>query len=335
MILVTGGSGHIGNVLVRKLVATGEKVRALILPGEDCSSLDGLDIERVEGNVINPLTLQRAFKGVQDVYHLAGIISIMPGHNPMVRRVNLDGTTNIIHAAHEAGIHRLIYTSSIHALNRAPHGTTINESIPFDPVHAISAYDRSKAEASLAVLEAAHQGLNAVIVCPTGVIGPYDFRGSEMGQIIRDAMNNKPQLCVNGAYDFVDVRDVADGLIQAATKGRQGESYILSGERITITWLVQVVQKLVGLKSIIFQIPMGLARFAANFAPFYYRLSRTKPRLTPYAIATVESNSVISNNKARHELGYTPRALTQTIRDTVSWFIDYSKVQRLNRLQRV
>jgi dihydroflavonol-4-reductase len=320
MILVTGGTGHIGNVLIRRLLSLGEKVRVLILPGEDCASIYGLDVDCIEGNVLDPISLTNAFQGIRDVYHLAGMISIMPGWNQIVRQVNLDGTRNVLQAARDTNIRRLIYTSSIHALNRAPHGITIDEDIPFDPLHAISAYDQSKAEASLAVMEASRQGLNAVIACPTGVIGPYDFRGSEMGQVILDAMKNRPQFTIDGSYDFVDVRDVAEGLIQAGKKGRSGESYILSGERITINWLVQVVQKLAGVKNTIMQIPMGLARFIANFAPSYYRLTRTRPRFTPYALATIESNSVISNNKARRELGYSPRSLSETVADTVRWY---------------
>jgi len=320
MITITGATGHIGNVLVRKLQARKERVRVLILPGEDCASLDDLDIEKVEGDVLDLPSLRKTFHNSRIVYHLAGIISIMPGKNREVSRVNVQGTRNVIRAAHETGVRRLVYTSSIHALYRAPHGTTIDEKIPFDPVHAISAYDQSKAEASLLVQDAATLGMNTVIACPTGVIGPYDFRGSEMGQLILDAMQKKPQLCVEGAYDFVDVRDVAEGLILACEKGRRGESYILSGERVGVAMLVSMVQKIAGIPSILIRIPMGLARFASQFSPLYYRMSKSKPRFTPYALATVTSNSIISNLKARRELGYSPRPLFETISDTVQWF---------------
>ena len=321
---ITGASGHIGNVLVRKLIDRGQKVRTLILPGEDCTSLEELDIERVEGDVLDLDCLRQAMQGAQNVYHLAGLISIMPGKNELVQRVNVEGTRNILKACRETGVKRLVYTSSIHAFYRAPHGVTIDEKIPFDPEHAISAYDRSKAEASLEVLEAARNGLDAVIACPTGVIGPYDFRGSEMGHVIRDAMDeSKAQFCVEGAYDFVDVRDVAEGLILACERGRSGESYILSGERLSYTQILQTVKRFTGTGLRMLYIPLKLARFAAIFAPLYYRITRTKPRLTPYALATVASNSVISNAKARRELGYAPRQLSQTIADTVKWFREY------------
>jgi len=323
MITITGATGHIGNVLVRKLLSRKEKVRVLVLPGEDCSSLDDLNFEMVEGDVLDFPSLDKAFKKARFVYHLAGIISIMPGKNQEVRRVNVQGTRNVIRAAQKNGVKRLVYTSSIHALYRAPHGTIIDESIPFDPEHAISAYDQSKAEASLLVQDAACLGLDAIIACPTGVIGPYDFRGSEMGQLILDAMQRRPQLCVEGAYDFVDVRDVAEGLILACEKGQRGESYILSGEQIAMEKLVSMVQKIAGIPSKLIQIPMGLARFVCHFTPLYYRLSKSKPRFTSYALATVSSNSTISNLKARRELGYSPRPLSETISDTVQWLQKY------------
>jgi dihydroflavonol-4-reductase len=319
MITVTGATGHIGNVLVRRLIDQGVRVRALVPPGEDSIPLDGLAVELVEGDVLDLRALQQAFKGAQVVYHLAGMISIMPGVNEMVRRVNLEGTKNVLKAARQEGVRRLVYTSSIHALQRVPHGITIDEKIPFDPVNAISAYDQSKAAASLAVQEAIREGLDAVIACPTGVIGPYDFRRSEMGQLILDAMQTRRQLYVEGAYDFVDVRDVAEGLIQTSEKGRRGESYILSGEQITVDWLISTVQCLAGAPARLLKIPMGLARFVARFTPPYYQLTRKRPRFTPYALETVISNSVISNNKARRELSYAPRPLTETLSDTVRW----------------
>jgi dihydroflavonol-4-reductase len=325
MILITGATGHIGNVLVRKLLARGEKVRALILPGEDCTSLSDLKLDLVEGDVLDLSSLRRAFRGARIIYHLAGIISIMPGKGMAIKRVNVQGTRNVIRSAHEAGVSRLVYTSSIHALSREPHGATIDENSPFDPHHAISAYDLSKAEASLLVMDAACLGMNAVIVCPTGVIGPYDFRGSEMGQLIKDAMQSRPQFCIEGAYDFVDVRDVAEGMILACEKGRKGESYILSGERLKVESLMTIVQKISGFQPRMIKIPMALARIAALFTPIYYRLSKSKPRLTPYSLATVTSNSKISNAKAQRELGYRPRPLAESIADTVQWFREHQR----------
>ena len=321
MRLVTGATGHIGNVLVRLLNERREKVRAMILPGEDPSPLDGLDVEIVEADVLDYQSLVKVFKHIDVVYHLAGIISILPGKDDMLQAVNVIGTRNVIQAARSCGVRRLVYTSSIHALRRMPNGVLIDETVPFDIEHAISSYDSSKASATIDVLNAVHDGLDAVIVCPTGVIGPYDFRLSEMGQLILDCVDQKPMLYIDGAYDFVDVRDVAEGLILAGDKGRCGESYILSGERIEVLNIIRIIQEVLGKRLFSLKIPFSLARFTARFTPLYYRLTHARPRFTSYSLATVTSNSYISHAKANLELGFTPRPLKETLADTVRWFL--------------
>ena len=323
MILVTGATGHIGNVLVRDLLERGEQVRALVLPGEDLKPLEGLKLEVAVGDILDKDALATAFVDVDVAFHLAGIISIMPGENELVDRVNVSGTRNVLEAARNASVRRLIYTSSIHAIARIPHGTTIDESVPFDPDNPVGVYDRSKAQATLAVLEAVQEGLDAVIVCPTGVIGPNDYRGSEMGRLIEECAGSKPQLYVDGAYDFVDVRDVSRGLILAGEKGRAGEVYILSGERVTVQGMLDLVEHVTGNPVKRFKIPMWLARFITNFTPTYYRLTRQTPRFTPYSLETISSNSDISHAKAQRELGYQPRTLRQSVADTVGWLRGY------------
>ncbi len=327
MILVTGATGHIGNVLVRKLTQQGKNVRALIWRGEDTSSIRDLELERVEGDVLDPASLEPAFDGVDTIYHLAGLISIMPGRQPFVWKVNVEGTRNVLEAARRANVRRLVYTSSIHAIKRAPHGVEIDESLGFDPNNPYGEYDRSKAAASLEVQKAAQSGLDAVIVCPTGVIGPYDFRGSEMGEVIRGAAEAKPMFYVEGAYDFVDVRDVADGLIAAAKQGRRGESYILGGHKISVRDLLEAVRQVTGKAFASIKIPFSLAEFAARFTPWYYRQTKSKPRFTPYSLEVLQSNADISHAKARRELGYKPRPVIETIADTVRWYFENRKAR--------
>jgi dihydroflavonol-4-reductase len=320
MNLVTGATGHIGNVLVKELVKRGEKVRVLILPDEDMTPLAGLDIEIVKGNVLDKASLASAFNGVEFVFHLAGIISIMPGKDDFVHDVNVNGTSNMLEAAKTAGVKKFIHTSSIHAFKRVPHGITVDENIPIDPDSAIAAYDQSKAEATLAVLKAAKNGLSAVVVCPTGVIGPYDFKGSEMGVLIREWMLHKVNFLIEGNYDFVDVRDVVQGMILAREKGKVGQVYILSGELIRVVDLWRLVKELVSFRSSFINIPVRFAAFVAKFTQFYYKLSNSKPRFTTYSIETLHTNAVISNDKARLTLGYAPRSLRDSIKDTVSWW---------------
>ena len=325
MWLVTGATGHIGNVLVRKLLERGENVRALILPGESRESISGLKVEAFEGDILNLDSVFESMRGIKGIFHLAGVISIMPGPNPFVRKVNVEGTKNILRAASEKKI-KLIYTSSIHAIQRVDASAgVIDESVPYDMNNPYGAYDRSKAEATLEVLNAARSGLEAVVACPTGVIGPYDFRGSMMGAVIHGAAVAKPTLYVDGAYDFVDVRDVADGLIAAAENGKRGESYILSGQKITVRYLLETVREITGKHFFQMKIPFDLAKFAVIFTPVYYRFANETPRFTPYSLEVLQSNSNISHAKATRELGYKPRPIFDSIRDAVKWFLDSKK----------
>jgi len=335
MYLVTGATGHIGNVLIRQLIEKGEQVRAMILPGESRKPLEGLKVETVEADVLDLDAVFETFRGIRGVFHLAGVISILPGADLTVRKVNVEGTKNVLRAAAESGVQKLVYTSSIHAIQRAEKGI-IDEALPYDPDNPYGEYDRSKAQATVEVQKAAQAGLEAVIACPTGVIGPYDFRGSMMGAVIHSAAARKPMLYVEGAYDFVDVRDVADGLIKAAEHGVRGESYIFSGQRISVRYLLETVREITGRNFFQMKIPFDLARFAACFTPLYYKLAQATPRFTPYSLEVLQSNSYISHAKATRELGYQPRSMHESLTDTVKWFLG-STNQRLAQatLQRI
>ncbi len=320
MVVVTGATGHIGNVLVRELIAGHRKVKVLVLPGEDISPLKNLDIEIAEGDVRDINSLIRAFSGADMVYHLAGVISILPGRKTLLEDVNVKGTRNVAEACLKCGVKRLVYTSSIHALKEPPHGTVITESQPYDPVSVTGDYARSKARATLEVLKAVRKGLDAVIVCPTGVIGPFDFKGSEMGQLVRSYLEQRIKVGVEGAYDFVDVRDVAAGIALAGQKGRCGEGYILSGERITIRQLFSLLEKTSGIRAPSLRVSCRLARFFGVLATPYYLMVKSKPLFTAYSIDVLTSNSVVSSDKARKDLGYNPRSIRESISDMVLWF---------------
>ena len=320
MNLITGAAGHIGNVLVRELLSSGEKVRALILPGEDTRSLDGLPVERVEGNVLDLDSLRAAMQDVDVVFHLASLVSITKDQEELVRKVNVDGTRNVIEAVRDARVRRLVYTSSIHALERPPIGTPVNEALKFDPENAAGVYDQTKAEASLLVKQAASEGLDAVILCPTGVTGPYDFRRSEVGELILSFMQKRITFLVEGAYDFVDVRDVATGQILARDYAKSGETYILGGERIELKLMHDLVKKVTGKDTKVLSFPLPVALIVAPIAELYYKVTKTRPRFTRYSIETVISNSEIYSDKAKAELGYKPRSLVNSIADTVRWW---------------
>jgi dihydroflavonol-4-reductase len=322
MILVTGAAGHIGNVLVRQLVARGEQVRALILPGEDTSALDGLPVESIPANILDSSALRQAFRGVRQVFHLASLVSLLAEHAPILKRVNVQGTQNVIQCCLDEGVQRLVYTSSIHALERPPLGETIDERLAFDCVNPAGPYDRTKAQASVLVQKAVCEGLSAVILCPTGVIGPYDYRRSEMGAMILDWMGQSINFLVAGHFDFVDVRDVANAHITAAETGRSGETYILGGQRIAVPQMRSIVQKLSGASGLGCELPGKFAMACAWAAERYYRATHTRPRFTRYSLETLLSNSNINSAKAMRELNFHPISLSQSLQDTITWWME-------------
>jgi dihydroflavonol-4-reductase len=319
MEVVTGATGCIGNVLTRELLKKGRKVRVLVRSTSSISSLKGLEVEKVTGDVLDKNSLTEAFRGAETVYHLAGIITIMPGDKELIRKNILEGTRNVIKTCLECGVRRLVYASSIHALKEPPGGTMIDESMPFDLNSRRGEYDRSKARASLEVIKAAGNGLDTTVVCPTGVMGPYDFRGSLITRTFIDFTRNKMKMTINGAYDFVDVRDVAEGIILAAEKGRSGQYYILSGERITLDEILETLSEICGAKVPGYRVPIWLVKIAGAVAPLYYKLANRTPRFTIYSINTLQSNSYISHEKASRELGYNPRPVKESISDAYKW----------------
>ncbi|HHT70404.1 MAG: NAD-dependent epimerase/dehydratase family protein [bacterium] len=319
MVLVTGGTGHIGNVLVRKLVQRGESVRVLVLPGESRASLQGLEVEFAEGNVLDRASCRTAMAGVDVVYHLAGIIAIAPGTERLMWEVNVTGARTVAQAAAEMGVRRLVHVGSVHAFARGP-GQVVDERTPLALTAPWNNYDRTKAEGVAAALDLAQDGLDVAVACPSGVIGPYDYLGSEMGRLIRTFARPGYHLLTEGGFDFVDVRDVADGLIQVADQGRGGEIYILSGTYVSLAELHQSVQAVANTKSASVVAPTSLALAIGRIMPYYYRLTRTIPQITTYSVLTVAEKCRFLHGKAGRELGYEPRPLLDTIEDTLLWW---------------
>jgi len=320
MIVITGATGHLGNVLVRKLLNQSKKVKVMILPGEDTFSLEGLEVEKVEGDVRDPGSLRRAFQGADMVFHCAGIISILPGQNQQLYQVNVLGTRNVVNMCLETRVKRLVYTSSIHALSEPAPGIEFDELSGFNPENVLGEYSKSKTLGTLEVIKGIEKGLDAVILCPSGIIGPYDYRVSEIGKLIVDFVKGKVKVYIGGAYDFVDVRDVAKGHILVGEKGRKGECYILSGQQISVLQLLKCLEEITGVKAPSFKVPHQVARISGFFNVLYCKLMKIKPLFTPFSIDVLASNSLVSCQKARDELGYSSRSIYKSIRETVQWF---------------
>lgn len=320
-IVVTGATGHVGNALVRGLVADGATgVYALVRPGRGTAAIADLDIEVIEGDVRSYDSLLQAFRGAEVVFHLAGIVSIATRGLERLRETNVGGTRNVLAACRDAGVGRLVYTSSVHAFVEPPRGTCLDENSPIDPALVCGTYAKTKAEATLLVLDAAKEGLDAVTVFPSGIVGPYDFRPSETGQLILECFCGRLKAYVDGAYDFVDVRDVAQGLMTAATRGRQGERYILSGHEITVKNLLHTVEDITGAQAPRLRLPFALTRAVSFLIPAYYWAARRRPLFTTYSLDVINSNCLMSHEKAERELDYSTRPLQETMEDTLRWF---------------
>lgn len=319
-VVVTGATGHVGNNLVRRLLEQDERVRVLVYPTDSTRSIEGLPVERVEGDVTNPDSLLQAFEGADVVYHVAGIVSIVPGREELLRRVNVRGTRNVVEACIKQRVRRLVYIASIHALVEPAHGTTIDERMAFDPERIATEYGRSKAQAAREVLKGVDRGLDAVIACPTGIIGPHDFQPSVVGKLLIDAARRRLPAYVSGGYDFVDVRDVAWGLMAICERGRTGDKYIFSGEYIAVCDLLGLLEELTGVRAPRICLPAKLAKAVAATAPLYMRLLKRQPPFTPDSLLTLASNAQVSHEKATRELGYSPRPLEESVADTLRWF---------------
>ena len=226
-VVVTGASGHIGLNLVRALVAEKRSVRAVVHHNHQV--LDGLGVEIVTGDVTDMASLTRALEGADVVYHLAGVISLLRNESPLVEKINIQGTRNVIEACRSSHVKRLVHFSSIHAINPEPLDVPVDENHPLIQGHRYPPYDLSKAEAQREIRKAIAAGLNAVVVNPTGVFGPYDYQPSFFGTALLMMANGQMPALIDGGFDWVDARDVAQGAILAEQKAPSGSEYLLSG----------------------------------------------------------------------------------------------------------
>ena len=327
--VVTGANGYLGNVLVKELKKRNREVRVLVRNTSNLYSLGDLDIEKHIGDISDRESLCKAFNRADAVYHLAGKVSLMPGENHILNNINYLCTKNVIEACKICKVNRLIFTSSIHALEEPPDGKIIDEAIPWCTNTHKSGYDRSKAKASIEVLKAAKDGLDAVTVNPTGVIGPYDYAISALTKTFIDFAKRRLKLAINGAYDFVDVRDVAAGHILAYEKGRRGESYILSGERVTVSELMKILEKATGIKAPNHYLPVSVGKLVGSLMPLYYWSTGIRPYFTRYSVEVLCSNSFVSHEKATKELGYNPRPIQKSIQDTIIWLKEMGYIKNI------
>lgn len=324
---VTGAAGHLGSVITRQLIDSGKQVRALVLPNEKHAPENA---ELFFGDVRDKESIRPCFENTDGrrlcVIHCAGIVSIASKFDQAVYDVNVTGTKNIVDLCLEYNALKLVYVSSVHAIDEKPAGTTITEITDFHPDRVVGSYAKTKAEATAYVLDAASKGLNACVVHPSGITGPYDHGRGHLTTLVIDYYKRRLTSGVKGGYDFVDVRDVADGIIAACEKGRKGECYILSNKYFYIKDILGMLHEITGKRKIRNFMPVRFVKIIAPLAELYYKILKQTPLFTAYSIYTLNSNAQFSHRKAASELGYTTRDMKTTLTDTVNWLKENGRI---------
>ena len=267
-IAVTGANGHVGANLCRTLLAEGHQVKAFV--HTNANSLKGLDLEIVHGSLGDLNSLRNLCRGAEIVFHLAAMISI-DGQKNKLLEVNVEGTKNLINVIKENGVRRLIHFSSIHALSHFPLDEPMDETRPL-VMEGPTWYEITKSKAEKIVLDASKNGLDAIVINPTAVIGPNDFKPSLVGTVLIRLYNKSLPALVPGGYNWVDVRDIVRGVISAMDKGRKGERYILGGKWISVLDLAATLEKVTGKKVIKFMIPTQVAKIGVPFIKTYAKI---------------------------------------------------------------
>ena len=320
--IITGANGFLGNNIIRKLEQEkNSEIRAFVLKGESVKSLENLKCKIYYGDVTKKETLASVFENTDGkevfVIHCAGIVYIKSKYNPLVYNVNVNGTKNIIDKVLNINA-KLVYISSVHAIPEC--NGVITETVDFDPNRVEGLYAKTKAEAAKYVMDAVKtKKLNACIIHPSGIIGPNDYGNSHLTELVKEVASGKLFACVKGGYDFVDVRDVAEGVINACNKNTKGECYILSNKYITIKELSDIICDCVKRKKINIVLPIWIAKIFASFFEIYYNLKKQTPLFTKYSLYTLSSNANFSNEKAKKELNFKNRDMIDTIKDTIKW----------------
>ena len=316
---VTGASGRIGLPLVEALLAAGHEVR--VLSHRKTTVFEHLPVEMIQGSVLERADMDRLVQDCEVVFHLAAVVSIRSGKNEFMRRVNIEGTHNVLDAAHRHDVRRVVYFSTIHAFSETGPDDPFDETRPL-ALDCRMAYSRSKAEALQQAFQfAAAKSLEIIALCPTSVIGPFDHEPSLSGRMFIDFDRGKIPLLAPGGFDWVDVRDVINAAVAAMHRGKSGQAYLLSGSYATLPMIARMACVHTGKPVPQRVAPYRLLRTIAPLAEIFARITGADPLFTRDAIVTLRNGSkYVSSEKARRELGYQSRPLEETIADAYRWF---------------
>ncbi len=323
MFALTGATGHLGQSILRQLHAMNLSVGAVIQPSSNRSLLESYCDWIFEATLDDVDALTKAFKKADVVIHSAALIDIRRGNLDILRKVNVEGTRMVVEACRRAGVRRLIYIGSIEAYDLIPQRRPVREDFTFADGTAILDYGNTKADASRWVVATGFQGeLETIVICPTGIIGPWDYKRGLFTTMLTAYFRRKLPVLIPGGFDFVDVRDVAGAVISAAYKGRSGEIYLVSGNYVEIWQMFQMLEEISGVKSPRLILPLTLARLVATVMEGWAVIFDKKVPLTKGSLKMLSMNVRVSSAKAAETLGFQARSMKRTLEDVVKWHRD-------------
>lgn len=324
-VLVTGSTGHLGANLVRRLLEDGVDIRVLVRPGRDQTALDGLAVERVEGDLRDPEAVSRAVKGCAQVYHCAALVSTIEGnalHKRDVFDTNVQGTRHILDSAVRHGVDKVVVSGSLSATgydgDRPSH-----EDMPFYPFDRHLPYGFTKHLVEHHCLQAHANGLNVVVATSCAIVGPHDYAPSRIGRVLIDYAHGKLRAYIPGGFEFVSTRDIAEGHVLAMAKGRSGQKYIISTAYASVDDLLDLFGEVTGKPKPRLRLPPSVMAAIAEVADkTWFRAFPNQPRrFTPAAVRLLSMKRRADHGKARAELGYQPTPLKDAIRDAYEDFV--------------
>lgn len=320
-VLVTGGSGFIGHHLVAALAAKGEHVRVLDLR---CPTHMVADVQYVEGSVLDTAVVREAVSGIDQVYHLAGLPGMWMPDRMDFHRVNCQGTETVLAAARAANVRRFLHCSTESILFDYPHVAGAADAPTAPPADAMpGAYTRSKALAEARAMQAAADGFPVVIGTPTMPIGPHDRNLTPPAQMLKHFLNSKVQLYLDFIVNLVDVRDVAAGLILAMERGKVGGRYVFGGQSLRLSRILELLAAISGRKRVAVPVPGRFAELSAGMLEFFAdRITGQPPSGTAEGVRIARYASDLSIDKAKRELGYAPRPIEPTLRETIAFLLN-------------
>ncbi|PKB81358.1 MAG: hypothetical protein BZY88_06630 [SAR202 cluster bacterium Io17-Chloro-G9] len=335
-VLVTGATGFIGGNLSRLLWRRGYQVRALVRPGSNTLTIQDTGIEQVEGDILDRDSLAQAVQGCQAVFHCAAAYTFWSPSPDLIYQTNVKGTENVLGAAEEAGVSKVVYTSTVSTIGLPQEtfadglgGDLGNEDTPVQAHHLVGAYKKSKYQAEQLALEKAREGLPVVVVNPTAPVGPWDVKPTPTGKIVLDFINGRIPAYLASGMNLIDVEDVAAGHILAMEKGRPGQRYILGNTNLTLKQLFTMLAEFTGLPVPRWRAPFWLVTAAGHLDGLVEgRIMRRPPRIPLEGIQVAKHPMYVSCNKAIHELGLPQSPLEPALRNAIDWFTGHGYVER-------